>query len=49
MQAVREERHEDVCFDALVGAVEDRAHRQIVFEFLEQRAGILPVNIPHVR
>jgi hypothetical protein len=29
--------------------VEDRAHRQIVLEFLEQLGDILPVNISRVR
>ena len=35
LQAVRKEGHEDVRLDAILVAVEDRPHGQIVFEFLE--------------
>jgi hypothetical protein len=38
-----------VRLDALFGSVEDRAHRQIVLEFIEQLGDILPVNISRVR
>ena len=36
LQAVGEEGHEDVRLDARLGVVVDRAHRQIVLEFLER-------------
>jgi hypothetical protein len=38
-----------VRLDALLGPVEDRADREIVLDLLEERGGILPVNISRVR
>jgi hypothetical protein len=38
-----------VRLDALLGLVEDRPDRQIVFDLLEERGDILPVNISRVR
>ena len=49
LQAISEEGYEDVRLDAIFAVVEDRAHRQVVLEFLEQLGDILPVNISRVR